>query len=56
MKPNCPSCGSKNVFGLTRVVGYFSIIENWNPGKKAEFLDRRRGNYKIPEKVPVPRP
>ncbi len=56
MEPKCPCCGSRNVFGLSRVVGYFSVIENWNPGKKAELKDRRKGNYRIPKRVPVPGP
>ena len=45
----CPKCGSKNVFGFSRVVGYFSRIDNWNTGKKAEFKDRQKGNYEIPK-------
>ena len=43
----CVHCGSKNVYGVTRVVGYFSRIDNWNPGKVAELRDRQKGNYKI---------
>ena len=32
----------------SRVVGYFSPVQtHWNPGKKAEFAERK--NYKIPE-------
>lgn len=46
-KPRCPHCGSENVIGMSRVVGYYSIIENWNPGKKAEFKDRQKGNYGV---------
>ena len=46
-KPNCPCCGSENVYGISRVCGYFSKIENWNKSKKAEFKDRRKGDYKI---------
>lgn len=45
--PQCPSCGSKNVYGITRVVGYFSRIDNWNKSKIAEFRDRQKGNYKL---------
>jgi len=44
-KPKCPKCGSTNVDGIARVVGYFSIIRNWNPSKQAERRDRNRGNY-----------
>jgi anaerobic ribonucleoside-triphosphate reductase len=43
----CKFCGSENVVGISRVVGYFSTINNWNPGKKAEFEDRQKGSYKI---------
>jgi len=45
--PKCPHCGSNNVFGMSRVVGYFSRIDNWNASKLAEFRDRQKGNYKI---------
>jgi len=43
----CPYCGSENVFGMSRVVGYYSRINNWNPGKFAEFRDRQKGNYSL---------
>jgi len=43
----CSNCGSKNVIGMSRVVGYYSIIENWNDSKQAELRDRKNGNYKI---------
>lgn len=39
---SCPSCGNRDVYGVTRVVGYFSKISHWNPGKRAELLDRVR--------------
>lgn len=44
---SCPCCGSKNVYGISKVVGYYSIIDNWNDSKKAEFKDRQRGEYEI---------
>ncbi|MEA2062102.1 MAG: anaerobic ribonucleoside-triphosphate reductase [Gemmatimonadota bacterium] len=45
---NCQACGSDNVFGETRVVGYFSKIENWNKSKReGELLDRQKGNYAV---------
>ncbi|MBN1329882.1 MAG: hypothetical protein JXA54_10445 [Candidatus Heimdallarchaeota archaeon] len=47
---SCPQCGSENVFGMSRVVGYFSIIENWNASKKAELKRRQKGNYWYKEK------
>lgn len=32
---------------MTRVVGYFSRIENWNQSKIGELHDRHKGNYAI---------
>lgn len=43
--PSCPCCGSDNVYGMSRVVGYFSIIGNWNNSKQAELKKRQEGNY-----------
>ena len=43
--PSCPYCHSENVYGISRVVGYFSVIDNWNKSKKAEFKERQKGNY-----------
>ncbi len=43
----CPNCLSTNVYGMSRVVGYYSIIENWNDSKKAELRDRQNGSYKL---------
>ncbi len=51
-KPSCQHCGSKNVYGMSRVVGYYSIIENWNGSKQAELKDRQKGYYKLGESVP----
>lgn len=47
MNPKCSYCGSENVQGYSRVVGYFSIINNWNKSKQAEFRDRQKGDYSI---------
>ena len=44
-KAVCPCCGSGNVYGISRVVGYMSVIDNWNKSKKAELKRRQRGNY-----------
>lgn len=44
-KCTCPVCGSSNVYGISRVVGYFSAIDNWNKSKQAEFKRRQKGNY-----------
>ena len=37
---SCNACGSENVFGMSRVVGYYRPVQNWNHGKKAEFNER----------------
>lgn len=44
-KPHCPYCKSENIYGMSRVVGYFSRIENWNKSKKAELKKRQEGTY-----------
>ncbi|NLX26158.1 MAG: hypothetical protein GXY61_09410 [Lentisphaerae bacterium] len=44
----CPECGSTDVVGETRVVGYFSKIQNWNKSKRyGELLARHAGRYNI---------
>ena len=47
----CKNCGGNNTFGMSRVVGYYSIIENWNDSKKAELADRQKGSYSICENI-----
>lgn len=32
---------------MTRVVGYYSKVENWNPSKIGELKDRQKGNYEL---------
>lgn len=32
---------------MTRVVGYYSKIENWNPSKIGELHDRQKGDYQL---------
>lgn len=49
MVARCSHCGSKNVYGISRVVGYFSRINNWNKSKQAEFKTRQDGSYGILE-------
>lgn len=44
-KARCKYCKSENVYGISRVVGYFSRLDNWNASKVAEFKDRQKGNY-----------
>jgi len=44
----CTRCGSDRVWGETRVVGYFSKIQNWNKSKRyGELVARQRGRYAI---------
>ena len=44
----CTACGSTRVEGETRVVGYFSKIQNWNKSKReGELPARRRGVYAV---------
>ncbi len=45
--PHCPHCNSYDVYGISRVVGYYSRIENWNKSKQAELRDRQRGSYEV---------
>jgi anaerobic ribonucleoside-triphosphate reductase len=50
LKDNCNRCGSDNVVGETRVVGYFSKIPNWNKSKRyGELPARQRGDYSVAE-------
>ena len=37
---------------ITRVVGYYSQINNWNRSKLEELKDRGNGNYTVPDKMP----
>jgi ribonucleoside-triphosphate reductase len=48
LRDACGACESPNVYGLTRIVGYFSRISNWNKSKIGELRDRRAGNYRVP--------
>ena len=32
---------------MSRVVGYYSLINNWNKSKLGELRDRRRGDYAV---------
>ena len=49
---NCQRCGSTDVVGETRVVGYFSKVQNWNKSKRyGELLDRHKGFYNIETSV-----
>ena len=41
----CPRCNNKEVSHMSRVVGYYSNIENWNKSKQVEHKDRAKGKY-----------
>jgi ribonucleoside-triphosphate reductase len=45
----CGVCESTDVFSLTRIVGYYSRINNWNKSKIGELRDRQAGNYVLAE-------
>ena len=48
LKPRCTACGSEHVEGETRVVGYFSKVQNWNKSKReGELVARQRGVYSV---------
>ncbi|MCD6220422.1 anaerobic ribonucleoside-triphosphate reductase, partial [Candidatus Calescamantes bacterium] len=47
LKEVCSFCGSPNVYGITRIVGYFSRVNNWNKSKIGELKDRQKGNYSL---------
>ncbi|MBU0650545.1 anaerobic ribonucleoside-triphosphate reductase [bacterium] len=47
LKENCGHCQSEDVYGMTRIVGYFSQVHNWNISKKGELKDRHKGDYKF---------
>ncbi len=48
LQEKCVRCGSDNVVGETRVVGYFSKIQNWNKSKRyGELTARQKGDYAI---------
>jgi hypothetical protein len=42
LQDTCSLCGSDKVYGITRIVGYFSKIPTWNKGKASELKDRVR--------------
>jgi anaerobic ribonucleoside-triphosphate reductase len=48
LQEKCRHCGSEAVVGETRVVGYFSKIQNWNKSKRyGELVARQRGQYAV---------
>ncbi len=49
LSDTCRACGSADVYGITRIVGYYSRIKNWNNSKLGELRDRQRGDYLVKE-------
>jgi ribonucleoside-triphosphate reductase len=49
LKDKC-ECGSVNIYGITRIVGYYSRISNWNKSKVGELNDRHKGDYGVGDK------
>ena len=50
----CEACGSRDVVGETRVVGYFSKIHNWNKSKRyGELPARHQGRYRVEGGAPA---
>ncbi|MGB4592956.1 MAG: anaerobic ribonucleoside-triphosphate reductase [Coriobacteriia bacterium] len=47
LKTQCPLCGSMDVYGVTRIVGYFSKIQTWNRSKVGELYDRIRTDLDV---------
>ncbi len=39
--------GGRHVEHVSRIVGYYSRVENWNPSKKSELHDRQKGTYSV---------
>ena len=37
---------------ITRIVGYYSRVENWNKSKLGELEGRRRGDYALEQAIP----
>ncbi|MCB1195213.1 hypothetical protein KDK77_03425 [bacterium] len=45
--PNCQTTDTTALKHMTRIVGYYSFIENWNPSKLSELDSRHEGNYSV---------
>ena len=43
----CPVCGSKEVDKWDRIVGYYTRVSDWNPGRRAEWTTRIRRKITI---------
>jgi ribonucleoside-triphosphate reductase len=51
LKAQCPLCGSMSVYGVTRIVGYFSKVQTWNRSKVGELYDRVRTDLGQPTAI-----
>ena len=38
---------NNRLYGITRIVGYYSRVSNWNKSKLGELRDRHRGDYSV---------
>ena len=38
----------RDVHHITRIVGYYSRVQNWNPSKLGELKGRHAGSYGVP--------
>ncbi len=38
---------TERLYGVTRIVGYYSRTSNWNKSKLGELRDRHKGNYSV---------
>ena len=47
LRETCDRCGSSDVDGITRIVGYYSVIKDWNKSKKGELKSREHGTYSV---------
>ncbi|HUX01004.1 MAG: anaerobic ribonucleoside-triphosphate reductase [Phycisphaerae bacterium] len=56
LQEKCDWCGSTDVYGMARIVGYFSRISNWNKSKLGELKDRHRGDYAVAPLFPPAQP
>jgi ribonucleoside-triphosphate reductase (formate) len=52
LQDTCGHCSSPDVYGVTRIVGYFSRITNWNKSKLGELKDRHEGQYSVAGSFP----
>ncbi|MDD4028197.1 MAG: anaerobic ribonucleoside-triphosphate reductase [Caldisericia bacterium] len=47
IQDTCDKCGSTDIDSISRIVGYFSVINNWNKSKIEELNARHAGNYGV---------